>query len=62
MLNSSAVSILLTSLVSFTIESIFTAPTRAHKQLELAHEETTTGQFQGLAAWLVEGLKIQEAQ
>jgi hypothetical protein len=38
------------------------AETCAQKQLELVQQESASGYLQGSAAWLAEGLEIQEAQ
>lgn len=38
------------------------APGRADQQLTISEQELRTGVLRGAAAWLAEGMKIQESQ
>lgn len=50
------------SICSFPWLTHSEVPTQAQKQLELTEEEVTLKVGGGTAAWLAEGLKIEEAQ
>lgn len=45
-----------------TLLTLHQVPTQAQKQLELTEEEAALNTGGGTAAWVAEGLKIEEAQ